>query len=190
MVRYKKRYFVIQLDRHSDLIPSPPTTTTTTSTSTSVQGSAKKKKRLKLNASLKRRSLCDPNPLALTDGQLSNAIKDVVTQIHGDFGRASVTMGLRTIYCNPETRLCLLQCRHGPHRLVASSIPFLQTIGQEEKLIPRLIYTGATIRNCYKKMESYQRRQLESALLEFGPCDETEKEIFKEKLSQLRDMKH
>jgi len=27
--------------------------------------------------------------------------------------------GLRTIYCNPETRLCLIQCRHGPHRLVS-----------------------------------------------------------------------
>lgn len=58
--------------------------------------------------------------------------------------------GLRTIYCNPETRLCLLQCRHGPHRLVASSLPFLDKIGEEDKLIPRLIYTGATIRNCYK----------------------------------------
>ena len=61
----------------------------------------------------------------------------------------SFFIGLRTIYSNAETRLCLIQSRHGPHRLLASSLPFLTKI-KNEKVVPKLIYTGATIRNCYK----------------------------------------
>ena len=73
----------------------------------------------------------------------------LVQQIHGDFGRASVTTGLRTIYCNLETHLALIQCCHGPHHLVASSLPFLTKLN-DEKFVPKLIYTGATIKICYK----------------------------------------
>ena len=117
MVRFKKRYFVVQLDREKDLT--------------------------------KPRAFQDSKPLDIPDGILANAIKDIVQQFHGDFGRASVTQGLRTIYCNAETHLVLIQCRHGPHKLVGSSLPFLTKI-QDEKVVPRLIYTGATIKNCYK----------------------------------------
>lgn len=189
MVRYKKRYFVLQLDRHHDVL-NQPNTNSDNSSSSEPQKKKKKGQKLKHHSAVKKRSLCDPKPLLLNDGQLSQAIKDIVLQMHGDFGRAAVTMGLRTMYCNPETRLCLLQCRHGPHRLVASSLPFLEKIGDEDKLIPRLIYTGATIRNCYKRMEIYQRRQLESALKEFGSTDLAEKELLEEKLFKLREMNY
>jgi hypothetical protein len=37
-------------------------------------------------------------------------------------------------------------------------------------------------------MELYQRRELESALKEFGSGDQSEKEIFEQKMLQLRDM--
>ena len=56
------------------------------------------------------------------------------------------------LYSNAETHLVLIQCRHGPHRLVASSLPFLTKIN-DEKVLPRLIYTGATLKNCYKVSE-------------------------------------
>merc|ERR1711997_1150862 len=75
--------------------------------------------------------------------------------------------GLRTIYSNAETRLCMIQTRHGPHRLLGSSLPFLTKI-KNEKVVPRLIYTGATIRNCYQKMLEYQKEQLNVALQELG----------------------
>jgi len=83
----------------------------------------------------------------IPDGVLSELLKDKIEEIHGNFGRAAVTTGLRTIYSNAETRLALIQCRHGPHRLVGSSLPFLTKI-KDEKVVPRLIYTGATIKKC------------------------------------------
>ena len=39
-------------------------------------------------------------------------------------------------------------------------------------------------------MEIYQRRQLESALKEFGSADIAEKELFEEKLFRLREMNY
>lgn len=133
MVRFKKRYFVVQLDREKDIYDPYNSK----------------------RSHNQPRAFQDAKPLNIPDGNLADAVKDLVQQIHGDFGRAAVTQGLRTIYCNPETHLVLIQCRHGPHRLVASSLPFLTKI-QDEKVIPRLIYTGATIKHCYKRMEKYQ----------------------------------
>ena len=126
MVRFKKRYFVVQFDREKDIID---------------------------HKKMKARALQDPKPLDIPDGMLANAVKDVVQAIHGDFGRASVTTGLRTIYCNKETRLAIIQCRHGPHKLVGSSLPFMTKI-KDERIIPRLIYTGATIKNCNRVRRS------------------------------------
>lgn len=128
MVRFKKRYFVVQLDREKDIYDPFSK---------------------HHQASLKPRAIQDSRPLDIPDGVLAATVKDLVQQIHGDFGRASITTGLRTIYCNSETHLVLIQCRHGPHRLVASSLPFLTKI-KDEKIVPKLIYTGATIKNCYK----------------------------------------
>ncbi len=86
-------------------------------------------------------------------------------ELHGDFGVASVIKGLNCIYANPDTGLCVVQARHGPHRLVASCLPFLTRI-QNERVVPRLIYTGATIRCCYLRMEKFQRAELERLLAE------------------------
>merc|ERR1712020_702896 len=114
-----------------------------------------------------KRALVDPRPLFLPDGLLTSALKELVGQIHGDFGRASITTGLRTVYSNAETRLCLIQSRHGPHRLLASSLPFLTKI-KDENIVPQLIYTGATVRKCYQKMLEYQKEQLNLAMKELG----------------------
>ena len=122
MVRVKKRYFVLQLQSERDV-----------------------------EAAARGRPIpsCGSLKSLGRDGILGNAIKDLVTELHGDFGRAAVTVGLRSIYVNADTGLCLVQARHGPHRLVASALPFLTKIN-DEKVIPRVIYTGATVRNCYK----------------------------------------
>ena len=78
------------------------------------------------------------------------SVKSVVEELHGDDGRATVFNGLRTIYCNSATGICLVQVRAGrPHALLASAVPFLKSV-KGHKVIPRTIYTGATIRNCYK----------------------------------------
>ena len=72
MVRYKKRYFVIQLDRHSD-----------------VANELKQHQQLENDAEPQKKK----KKLDFNDSHLSNAVKDIVTQIHGDFGRAAVTIG-------------------------------------------------------------------------------------------------
>ena len=78
------------------------------------------------------------------------SVKSVVEELHGDDGRATVFNGLRTIYCNSATGICLVQVRAGrPHALLVSAVPFLKSV-KGHKVIPRTIYTGATIRNCYK----------------------------------------
>lgn len=179
MVRYKKRYLVVQLDRESDLLGKlqeikekevQPEESYERKIQSSEECVTKKKRKKQSQHKSKpgfKRALVDPRPLYLPDGVLTSTLKDLVGQIHGDFGRASVTTGLRTIYSNAETRLCLIQTRHGPHRLLASSLPFLTKI-RNEKIVPTLIYTGATVRNCYQKMLEYQKEQLNVALRELG----------------------
>ncbi len=132
MVRVKKRYFVLRLERQSE-----------------VEARGRGGKGWK-------RALSGERPLNLggKDGDggavaLAGAAKEAVHLLHGDFGRASVTVGLRGIYCNPATGAAILACRHGPHRLLASALPFVTRI-REERVVPTLIYTGATVRQCYK----------------------------------------
>ena len=185
MVRVKKRYFVLQLQSERDV-----------------------------EAAARGRPIpsCGSLKSLGRDGILGNAIKDLVTELHGDFGRAAVTVGLRSIYVNADTGLCLVQARHGPHRLVASALPFLTKIN-DEKVVPRVIYTGATVRNCYKVslmnlfyvllrqklthckfqvMEKFQTEQLQWALKMLKKSssaeDEKARRVLKEKMMSLRQM--
>ena len=107
-----------------------------------------------------------------------------------------MSKGLNCIYANPETGLCLIQARHGPHRLVASCLPFLTKI-QSEKVVPRLVYTGATIRNCYRRMVKFQKSELERVLSRLeaeagGSASEVlkTKETLSRQMLSLQQMKH
>ena len=140
--------------------------------------------------SFQKRAFQDSRPLDIKDHDLALAVKDIVEHIHGDFGRAAITTGLRAIYSNPETHLAMIQCRHGPHRLVGSSLPFLTSIGNE-KLVPKLIYTGATIKNCFKRMELYQKKQLEVAFVESkNEMSNEEKKEIEKRMMSIRSMKN
>ena len=58
----------------------------------------KRKKQTQYKASPKfKRALIDPQPLYISDGLLINTLKDIVGEIHGDFGRASVATGKITL---------------------------------------------------------------------------------------------
>ena len=52
-------------------------------------------------------------------------------------------------YCNQWTRVAVVRVRHGAHRLVASCLPLLQQVEQHMVTVTTL-YTGATLRQCYK----------------------------------------
>ena len=124
MVRVKKRYFVVELEKKNDILA-----------------------RVRPHNPGKR--AFQSQAVQLSDQTLSKALRDLVLNFHGDHGLASVTGGLRIVYCNPITHLMLIASRHGPHRLVASVLPFLTEI-DGSMFVPNLIYTGATVRNCYK----------------------------------------
>ncbi len=133
MVRVKKRYLVLRLERREDV-----------------------EKEFKKGPKRRRcRALDCGAPLRLSQSEdsdcaaVAEAARAAVQALHGDHGRAAVTVGLRAVYCNRRTGAAVLCCRHGPHRLLASALPFLTRI-RDEDVVPTLVYTGATVRNCYK----------------------------------------
>ena len=69
----------------------------TDNTELSLELSSNKKKRKKQllykSSPGFKRALIDPQPLYISDNMLVNTLKDLVGQIHGDFGRASVATG-------------------------------------------------------------------------------------------------
>ena len=101
------------------------------------------------------------------------------------FWATCLKIGLRTIYCNAHTHVAIIKCRHGPHRLVGSSLPFLTSLNKE-KVVPKLLYTGATIKHCFKRIEIYQRKQVEIAIKELK--NESEKKEINDRLMAIRTM--
>lgn len=110
----------------------------------------------------------DIEPLAATESDIVKTIKDLISELHGDFGRATTTHGFRVKYLNPATRIILIRARHGgPDKIVSSVLPFLTQL-KEEGVVCRLLYTGATIRHCYKFLEKRQKRRLGQILVGLG----------------------
>ena len=66
----------------------------------STSNKKKRKKQLLYKSSGFKRALIDPQPLYISDNMLVNTLKDLVGQIHGDFGRASVATGKIKTQCS------------------------------------------------------------------------------------------
>lgn len=98
--------------------------------------------------------------LALRPASLYQSIIRKVQQLHGDFGVAAAKSGLAAKYCNEWTRVAVVRVRHGAHRLVASCLPLLQQVEQQTVTV-RTLYTGATLRQCYRFIQHHQRSYLE-----------------------------
>ena len=79
-----------------------------------------------------------------------------------------------------KTRLVILRCRHGPHTLMSSALPFVTKVRntvinwndcylyvhsmqiRNEAVTGKLLYTGATIRHCHMFMLKRQKLILET----------------------------
>jgi len=144
MVRYKKRYFVVEFERAERVARAKPG--------------------------------LDLEPLNSRDVDIAEAVKDKVKEVHGDWGRARVTVGFKVIYANRCTRLAILRVRHGPHTILASVLPLLTHI-RKEAVVGRLLYTGATVRHCHMFMVKRQTAQLEAARAELGPREGLEQRV-------------
>lgn len=109
-----------------------------------------------------------------------------IQQLHGDFGVAAIRNGFITKYCNENTRIALIRARHGPHRFVTSSIPFITKIDNLDVRLNTL-HVGATLKHSFKFIQKHQkayldsmwsklktdeqRKQLEIAVMDFNRTD-------------------
>jgi len=116
----------------------------------------------------------DLEPLDATDKNVSDALKGVIKDLHGDHGKASVSSSFKVKYLNAQTRIMLIRAKHGgPDKIVSSSLPFLTKI-EKETIVCRLLYTGATMRHCYKFLEKRQKKvfiQMTGNLKRKADCD-------------------
>nr|CAD7592658.1 unnamed protein product [Timema genevievae] len=99
-------------------------------------------------------------PFKLKAHSLYTTIINKIEQLYGDFGVAALKGGFMAKYCNEKTRVAFVRARHGPHRLLASCLPFVNKIENRQVML-RILYTGATLRQCYKFIQKYQRLQLQ-----------------------------
>nr|SVE76108.1 EOG090X0GYO [Daphnia hispanica] len=102
-------------------------------------------------------------PLNLKTYEILRSVLDVTEQIHGEFGAAAIKNGLEVKYCNGSTQIAVIRCRHGPHRLLASSLPFLSNIGKR-KVQLQSMYTGATMVKCFKFLKKFHQEKINEAL--------------------------
>lgn len=103
----------------------------------------------------------DDKPLSLRTGIFYETVLEKIQQIHGNFGVASVKSGFLAKYCNENTRIAILRSRHGPHRFVTSSIPFITKIGKLDVTL-RTLHVGATLKHSFKFIQKHQRAYLDS----------------------------
>lgn len=89
------------------------------------------------------------------------AILQKVQQMHGDYGVAAIRSGFTAKYCNENTRIALIRIRHGPHLIVTSCLPLITRI-DDTNIDINTLYTGATIRQCYRFLLKYQQTKFHS----------------------------
>ncbi|KAK9869392.1 hypothetical protein WA026_003148 [Henosepilachna vigintioctopunctata] len=121
-------------------------------------------------------------PLRFHPAALHGAVFHTVQYLHGDFGAAAIRAGFVAKYCNPQTRIAVIRARHGPHRLVASALPYIKNIDNVRVNVFSL-YMGATIRHCYKFILNYQKQKFEKYCLSLKT--EEEKNELKKALFNL-----
>ncbi|XP_043273303.1 ribonuclease P/MRP protein subunit POP5 [Venturia canescens] len=102
----------------------------------------------------------EDKPLVLKTTALHLAIQDKVQKLYGDFGQAAIKAGFNAKYCNTHTRIALIKVRHGPHKFVIDSLPFISDVGGRLVKV-NIIYVGATMKHCFNYIKKHQRKKLE-----------------------------
>ncbi|XP_034231011.1 ribonuclease P/MRP protein subunit POP5 [Thrips palmi] len=97
---------------------------------------------------------------ALSQKDLHLSVVSAVQTLHGDFGVAAISNGFTTKYCNEVTRIALIRVRHGPHRILASTLPCVTHVGHKPATM-RTIFIGATLKKCFLFLQRYQRSALD-----------------------------
>lgn len=113
----------------------------------------------------------EPRPLSLKSKIFHDTVLSKIQQLHGDFGSAAVRTGFLTKYCNENTRIAILRVRHGPHRFVTSSLPFITKLDSLDVRLNTL-HVGATLKHSFKFIQKHQRAYLDSMWSKLKTDDE------------------
>lgn len=90
---------------------------------------------------------------------LQEAVLQAVKRIHGDYGVGAVTAGLSVKYLNPETGAAFISSGRGPHRLVASALPFITQVGGKAATV-RSLHHAASMRHGFIFLKKYNEDKL------------------------------
>nr|XP_023019019.1 ribonuclease P/MRP protein subunit POP5 [Leptinotarsa decemlineata] len=99
-------------------------------------------------------------PLKIKEVSLFESIQNEVKKLHGDFGVAAIRTGFLSKYINEHSRTAVIRCRHGPHKFVSSSIPFVKQIFNKNVVIS-ILYIGASIKQCFSFLKNYQQKKFD-----------------------------
>ncbi|XP_008185500.1 ribonuclease P/MRP protein subunit POP5 isoform X2 [Acyrthosiphon pisum] len=103
------------------------------------------------------RTLEDDNlDFKISDRELQITVLNMIKSLHGDFGAGAIKTCFKVRYCNPTTRIIIFKTRHGPHQFLSSVIPFINKL-QEKQIQLSTLYTGASMFQCYKFIQNYQK---------------------------------
>lgn len=116
----------------------------------------------------------EDKPLHLKPKIFHDTVLGKIQLLHGDFGVAAVTNGFLTKYCNENTRIAIIRSRHGPHRFVTSSLPFITKIGKLDVKLNTL-HVGATLKHSFKFIQKHQRAYLDSMWSKLKTDEERQK---------------
>ncbi|XP_045104103.1 ribonuclease P/MRP protein subunit POP5-like [Portunus trituberculatus] len=104
---------------------------------------------------------------------LHDTVLAAVKRMHGDYGVGAVIPGFGVKYINPETQIAFISSSRGPHRLVASSLPFISEVGGRPATV-RSLHHAASMRHGFIFLKKYNEEKLKE-LEEQLPAEKREK---------------
>lgn len=85
-------------------------------------------------------------------------LKDIVRDVHGEFGVGSIQNSLQVKKFNQETGIAVVSVQRGPHHLITSSIPFVKKV-KDLKCSLQVIYLSGTLRASVKFLIKLYKHQ-------------------------------
>eukprot|EP00128_Syssomonas_multiformis_P000469 Colp12_sorted_trinity150504_noHs@27779 len=148
MVRFKNRYFLIELDYGQDGVDT-----------------------------------------TLSSKDITQALKDMVYSLYGDYGLGCLIGSLSVKYFNVATGLVIVRCARDYHTVVASTISFTTSLKKRPCAL-RTVHLGGTIESCQKAALKYSQERGVLLLSRCKTKDEEDKvnEVLQNAMSEIREL--
>ncbi|XP_066962100.1 ribonuclease P/MRP protein subunit POP5 isoform X2 [Macrobrachium rosenbergii] len=91
--------------------------------------------------------------------KLWDTLIETVQEMHGDFGHAAVERGFRVKYTDEKTNIAIISTSRNTYPLVASSLPFVEKVGQSNVKIKTLNVSGS-LKHCLLFVKKHHKKCL------------------------------